>query len=48
MSTKLQVEKVMNKYNVTQLIHGHTHRPAEHEFTVNNENYKRYVLGDIV
>ena len=40
------VEQVMNKYNVTQLIHGHTHRPAEHEFTVNNENYKRYVLGD--
>ena len=40
------VEQVMNKYNVTQLIHGHTHRPAEHEFTMNNKNYKRYVLGD--
>lgn len=40
------VERVMKKNNVTQLIHGHTHRPAEHEFKLNNENYKRYVLGD--
>ena len=40
------VERVMQKHHVSQLIHGHTHRPAVHEFTLNNENYKRYVLGD--
>ncbi|OKY25372.1 UDP-2,3-diacylglucosamine diphosphatase [Thalassotalea sp. PP2-459] len=28
------------------LIHGHTHRPATHELTVNDEPAKRIVLGD--
>lgn len=40
------VEQVMQKHNVLQLIHGHTHRPAEHEFTINDATYKRVVLGD--
>ena len=40
------VERVMQKHNVMQLIHGHTHRPAAHEFTLNNEKHFRYVLGD--
>ncbi|MGH1536917.1 MAG: UDP-2,3-diacylglucosamine diphosphatase [Gammaproteobacteria bacterium] len=40
------VEKMMQKHNVKHLIHGHTHRPAEHEFTVNHSAYKRIVLGD--
>ncbi len=28
------------------LIHGHTHRPAEHDFTVEGKPIKRIVLGD--
>ena len=40
------VEKVMQKHNVTHLIHGHTHRPAEHEFVLNGKPHQRIVLGD--
>ena len=40
------VEQVMQKHNVKHLIHGHTHRPAEHEFNLNGENHQRIVLGD--
>jgi UDP-2,3-diacylglucosamine hydrolase len=40
------VENIMQKHNVKYLIHGHTHRPAEHEFTINSHSYKRTVLGD--
>ena len=31
---------------VSFLIHGHTHRPAEHEIVIDNQNKKRIVLGD--
>ena len=40
------VEQVMLEKNIRQLIHGHTHRPAIHDFTVDNKNMKRIVLGD--
>lgn len=40
------VETIMLEKNIQQLIHGHTHRPAIHEFSVNNKNMKRIVLGD--
>ena len=40
------VEQVMSKHNINLLIHGHTHRPAEHEFNLNGNSYKRIVLGD--
>lgn len=40
------VEQAMCKYNVHYLIHGHTHRPAIHEFNIKNHEYKRIVLGD--
>lgn len=40
------VEEVMLKQNINQLIHGHTHRPAIHDFSVNNKGFKRIVLGD--
>jgi UDP-2,3-diacylglucosamine hydrolase len=40
------VEQVMQKHNVKHLIHGHTHRPAEHEFNLNGKKYQRIVLGD--
>ena len=31
---------------VSFIIHGHTHRPAEHEFVVDGNRIKRKVLGD--
>lgn len=40
------VETVMQEHNITQLIHGHTHRPAIHDFNLNNKAMKRIVLGD--
>lgn len=47
-----EVNRVMEAYQVNQLIHGHTHRPAIHEVTFShpsnrlNHNGKRIVLGD--
>ena len=40
------VETTMRQKNVIQMIHGHTHRPASHDFTVNGKAMKRMVLGD--
>jgi UDP-2,3-diacylglucosamine hydrolase len=40
------VENIMREFNVTQLIHGHTHRPATHDFVLNGQAVKRIVLGD--
>ncbi len=40
------VEQVLLEKNIHQLIHGHTHRPAVHDFTVGNKEMKRIVLGD--
>jgi UDP-2,3-diacylglucosamine hydrolase len=40
------VDKVMDKYNVRHLIHGHTHRPAIHDFALNDRQATRIVLGD--
>lgn len=40
------VETTMQEHNIKQLIHGHTHRPAIHDFSINNEKMKRIVLGD--
>jgi len=41
-----EVVRVMEKYNVIQLIHGHTHRPAIHSLNVNGQQATRIVLGD--
>ena len=41
-----EVIKVMAQHGVQQLIHGHTHRPAIHSLTVNDQPAKRIVLGD--
>ena len=38
--------ETMKKHDVTTLIHGHTHRPAVHDFIVENNAMKRYVLSD--
>lgn len=38
------VERVMHDFDVTQLIHGHTHRPAVHELILNGTKAQRIVL----
>ena len=40
------VETVMRHYHCDWLIHGHTHRQGEHEFTLDGKTVKRSVLGD--
>jgi len=40
------VEAMMSEQGVNTLIHGHTHRPANHEFMLNNRTVKRIVLPD--
>ena len=41
-----EVEKIMTRFNVMDLIHGHTHKQAVHEFTLNSKQARRFVLGD--
>lgn len=40
------VLNVMHKHQVTQLVHGHTHRPNTHTYQVKGQTLTRYVLGD--
>lgn len=40
------VIQFMQRYGATQLIHGHTHRPALHYFKHNHQWLKRIVLSD--
>jgi UDP-2,3-diacylglucosamine hydrolase len=40
--TPSEVDKLMRTFGVTQLIHGHTHRPAQHKVSAGY----RWVLGD--
>ncbi len=40
------VEKYLLENNVSKLIHGHTHRPAVHEFDLDGSPARRTVLGD--
>ncbi len=40
------VEETMRQYNVPQMIHGHTHRPAIHKFELDGKIATRYVVGD--
>lgn len=41
-----EVVRIMKKFDVKQLIHGHTHRPATHSLIINEQQAKRIVLGD--
>ncbi len=41
-----EVIRIMTKFGVTQLIHGHTHRPAIHSLKLSDRPAKRIVLGD--
>ena len=43
---QVTVEKYMREHKVNKLIHGHTHRPAVHEFDLDNKAASRTVLGD--
>ena len=43
--TQREVERVMQKHAVRTLIHGHTHRPAFHSFSMNNSTATRIVLA---
>ncbi|MGB9428476.1 MAG: UDP-2,3-diacylglucosamine diphosphatase [Gammaproteobacteria bacterium] len=40
------VEAILKQYDVTRLIHGHTHRPAVHTFQSEGGEKTRIVLGD--
>ena len=40
------VEAMMRQYQVPLLIHGHTHRPAIHDFAMDGRNCRRIVIGD--
>ena len=41
-----EVEQVMTNYQVTRLIHGHTHRPDTHHFKLKDKEVSRVVLAD--
>ena len=43
--TQTEVERVMQKYHVQHLIHGHTHRPGVHHFELHSNPATRTVLG---
>lgn len=40
------LELTMHQHDVRQVIHGHTHRPARHEFSLDGQPATRWVLGD--
>lgn len=40
------VEAFFSQHDIDWLIHGHTHRQATHNFSVNNKKVKRVVLSD--
>jgi UDP-2,3-diacylglucosamine hydrolase len=40
------IAQTMRHHGVTELIHGHTHRPSVHEFTLDGRSARRIVLGD--
>ena len=44
--TQSAVESTLIQHNVDVMIHGHTHRPNVHEFTVAGKQATRIVLGD--
>lgn len=44
--TETAVNALLRKYQAYTIIHGHTHKPAIHEFLLNHRPAKRVVLGD--
>ena len=43
--TQTEVERVMREHEVLVLIHGHTHQPKMHSFTLDGHNAQRIVLA---
>ena len=41
-----KVADTMREHNVLTMIHGHTHRPAVHNFILDGQTATRFVLGD--
>ncbi|TBU99761.1 UDP-2,3-diacylglucosamine diphosphatase [Stutzerimonas kirkiae] len=44
--TPQEVTRLMQRQHVRTLIHGHTHRPAEHPLRIDGQSARRIVLGD--
>lgn len=44
--TQQAVEDLLGQHDVRQLIHGHTHRPAIHDFRMGGDDCRRIVLSD--
>src|SRR3954447_15313421 len=42
----MEVEKTFRSYQAPRLIHGHTHRPARHDYSIDGRHCERWVLGD--
>jgi len=40
------IESILSEHNIQILIHGHTHKPATHQFEINNQVVQRIVLSD--
>jgi UDP-2,3-diacylglucosamine hydrolase len=40
------VEEVMRQHHALRLIHGHTHRPAIYDFSIDNQAVQRFVLTE--
>jgi UDP-2,3-diacylglucosamine hydrolase len=40
------VESYLRRYGATRLIHGHTHRPADHRFVLDGQPATRHVLAE--
>jgi UDP-2,3-diacylglucosamine hydrolase len=40
------VHHAFRRHKVSRIIHGHTHRPAEHAYKINDRNCQRVVLAD--
>lgn len=45
-ATAEEIPRLMQKYQVNQMIHGHTHRPSLHYFWLNSQPFFRIVLSD--
>jgi UDP-2,3-diacylglucosamine hydrolase len=41
-----EVVRVLREHRVSRLIHGHTHRPAQHVHAVDGQNRERWVVPD--
>lgn len=44
--SQVAIENWIKRYQATTIIHGHIHKPGEHNFIMDNKICKRFVLGD--